>query len=741
MKSLLFLIIPFFLCAQNNLPPHIMDSGFIDQKKEKEPISRYKSDSKALDLLKKVNKNFKKNTPKNQNSYRFKAYSKFFVDFDQDSIQAYQAYIKSMSDSLSLLPSMSSSSTRKKSWRFGDFGYKKTLTQSKIFLWERVLEYKFSKRYGENVDILDNRISGLKQPIYDAMVLQSNIEQIPDEIKKENWILYRYFLIDSIQYQGRDTYVIGFRKKSTPPSHEGPYNGYLYIDQKSYAVAKIENKNNDKGDIENISIWQPIHNSWFLERKYMKVRVGSIGFGKVKKKKKKFGKYLYMENVYFDFEIPSDDLSRKDFKGYNYHVKNTSGSQLYLYRRGNFDTRDAATYCKMDSLAKTKKVEFTLNFLAGIPRGDFRLGPVNLPLDKFFDINRYENLRLGMGVKFNEDLSAYISPDAYIAYGVRDGRWKHRIGIDVRTTLKKDDFFRLEYTDDIAASGKFNQNLWVGKMKIMNAGAGIQNLNYYRYYGFKLSYLNSPINSLTYRVETANYKEYALFDYAYKGIGKTFNNLFSMLSLKYSPNSKYIMTPSGKDMVEQGYPEMYFNWEKGWADFKYYRFDVLALYQLKSLWGQTGLRLYGGYVKGSFPVWKSFESGGLAPEGKNSFMSRFNLTTYLGFATMPSGVYYQDKFGAFYLSHRLPWHFKSFGQNTSSFDMVYKGMIGEFKNPDFHAIKFESLKKLYQEVGIEWNNFLSSQFNLGVFYRVGPYNTPHFKDNFAVQLKLKILGF
>lgn len=122
-------------------------------------------------------------------------------------------------------------------------------------------------------------------------------------------------------------------------------------------------------------------------------------------------------------------------------------------------------------------------------------------------------------------------------------------------------------------------------------------------------------------------------------------------------------------------------------------------------------------------------------------MSRFNLTTYLGFATMPSGKYYQDKFGAFYISHRIPWHFKSFGQNTSSFDLVYKGIIGDFKNPEFHQIKFETLNKLYQEVGVEWNNFLSTQFNLGFFYRVGHYQTNNFTDNFAIQLKLKILGF
>ncbi|STD03753.1 Uncharacterised protein [Chryseobacterium carnipullorum] len=53
----------------------------------------------------------------------------------------------------------------------------------------------------------------------------------------------------------------------------------------------------------------------------------------------------------------------------------------------------------------------------------------------------------------------------------------------------------------------------------------------------------------------------------------------------------------------------------------------------------------------------------------------------------------------------------------------------------------ENWDHLYQEVGLEWNNFLSTYFNLGLFYRVGYYTTPNFKQNFAIQFKLKVLEF
>ena len=108
---------------------------------------------------------------------------------------------------------------------------------------------------------------------------------------------------------------------------------------------------------------------------------------------------------------------------------------------------------------------------------------------------------------------------------------------------------------------------------------------------------------------------------------------------------------------------------------------------------------------------------------------------------MTSGKYFNDKFAGYYFTHRIPWYFKSIGKNTSSFDIVYKGIIGNMKNPEYHQFDYSPLNHLYQEIGLENNNFLSTKFNLGLFYRVGYYNTSKFADNFAIQLKLKVLGF
>lgn len=202
------------------------------------------------------------------------------------------------------------------------------------------------------------------------------------------------------------------------------------------------------------------------------------------------------------------------------------------------------------------------------------------------------------------------------------------------------------------------------------------------------------------------------------------------------------MTPSGKFTYEQNFPEFYLNFEQGLktlgGDLNYSKFDVLAQHNFKTKAGVTGIRVYGGLVSGETPIWHHFTMNGLG-NGKNSF--NFNLTSFLGFATMESGKYYNDKFVGYYLTHRIPWYFKTFGRNTSSFDLVYRGISGDMKNPEVHHFEFQKLNHLYQEIGLESNNFLGTPFNLGFFYRVGHYSTPSFKENFAIQLKLNFLGF
>lgn len=709
-----------------------------------------KSDPQALRILDEVNVRYKENSPQSLDSYSYRSYDKISFDIDEDSLSTYQNYVNKRSDSLKKLQKKELSKEKKKD-SIETKNVVDLVKNSKLFLWERVQEHLFSQKYGEKINILDNRVSGLNQPIYEMMTLRSNRLKIPKEISKENRDLYRFFLTDSIEIDGRENYVIRFRQIDYKEAKmKRKFNGYIYVDKQTYGLKKIVSDSKVKSDGSITSIWVPFENKWFLEKENLKLRAGYIAFDENKKendkdqKKKKFGNYIYVNSDYFDFKAPND-AKAKEFNGYTIDVEKTDGTSLSKYRTVPLTEREKETYVKIDSVGKKYNIDQKVGLFTNLLKGRLRLGKFDVDVPKLIGYNQYEGIRVGFGVKLNEKFNPYISPDGYIAYGFKDHAWKYGLGVDVKTTLEKNSFFRAEYHNDVTDAGRFNENQWNFKMKLMNSGVNLHNDNFYHFEGFKVSYENDITNGITLNVSVKKDKEEANFPYSFRNLGNKFDNFSTLVTLKYSPNSKNIMTPSGKYTYDQSFPEIYLNYEQGFktlgGDIQYSRFDALFVDTFKSKLGVTGVRLFGGLATGDTPIWHQFQMNGLGPKEITGLFSHFNLTSYLGFATMEGGKYYSDKFVGYYFTHRIPWYFKSFGKNISSFDVVYRGTIGNMKNPEYQQFNFKPLDHLYQEIGLEWNNFFATQFNLGVFYRVGYYQTAVFKENFAIQLKLKALGF
>lgn len=116
-------------------------------------VIKDQSDPRALEILKKVNQQFNENSPKTLDSYSYKSYEKISLDIDEDSIIQYRQFFEN------------AELFRKKREKdsLNNVTARKIFSKSKLFLWERAQEFLYSKEYGEKINILDNRISGLKQ--------------------------------------------------------------------------------------------------------------------------------------------------------------------------------------------------------------------------------------------------------------------------------------------------------------------------------------------------------------------------------------------------------------------------------------------------------------------------------------------------------------------------------------------------------------------------------------------------
>ena len=109
-----------------------------------------KSDDRALKILDEVNKREKENSPKSLESYDFKAYSKYSIDVDKDTIDIYKNFISARKDSLSKVEKKDLKMKPKeiKDSLMGEELIEAT-QQSQMFLWEKAAEHKFSKKFGE----------------------------------------------------------------------------------------------------------------------------------------------------------------------------------------------------------------------------------------------------------------------------------------------------------------------------------------------------------------------------------------------------------------------------------------------------------------------------------------------------------------------------------------------------------------------------------------------------------------
>ncbi|WP_426277103.1 DUF5686 family protein [Chryseobacterium sp. S-02] len=715
-----------------------------------------KSDPKALRILDEVNKRAKENSPKSLDSYNFKSYSKFSIDVDKDSIDTYKNFLAVRKDSLSKVD--------KKDFKQKEKDKKDSLTaedfisateESQMFLWEKATEYKYSKSFGEKTNIIDNRMSGFKSPIYEALAINiSNLNRTPRQLRPENRKLFNFYLSDTLQLDGRKTYVIKF-KEITDKKKQNPrkFNGKIYVDSETYALKKFESVNKKQNEGNIVSVWKPINGKWFLDSEDIRLKMGDQSFDTSKKdslkpgekpkyNKKKFGNYLYVKNRFFDFDI-NGELKASEFKGYSLEMKNSDGSLLEKYRTDSLTARESATYTKIDSFVQKNDFEKKLNMLTQLMRGNIRYKMIDFDITKLFSYDKYQGIRLGAGVKLNEQFNKTFSPDAYFGYGFKDHTWKYGLGLDVKLSDKRTSVFRVDYVDDVFAAGRFSNNMWDMMMKVSDMNLDLHNGTFYKNQKWGASFLYDISNSLSVKVAMNKEKQKALFDYQYKNLGNSFDNTSATVSLKFAPNDKNIMTPSGKYTYEKSYPQIFINYEKGFealgGDLDYNRLDALIIHQFRSKLGYTNVKLFGGISSGNAPIWKNFEIAGQNDANVDHWYSNISTPSNLGFATMPSGTFFADKFAAFKISHSLPFRFKTFGSRYSSIDIEYQAAIGNLKNRGDHQFQFQVLDHYYQEAGFMWNRFLGRKFGVGFSYRLGYYQTSQFKDNFGIKIRLSIL--
>lgn len=701
----------------------------------------FSNDSIARNYVKKVIRHQSKNSLKKADSYFFQSYTKFWSTVEQDSLR------------LILNPKDKKDSSIN-NWR-------KFLNESHIFLSERAMDHKYSRRFGTKNIIKSSRISGLKTPIYELDAMQPvliNLDQskfdfffrgIENPISSDGLNYYRYKIIEEFQLNGRTTTIVGFTPRQLLNKRQ--LRGEFWIDEKTKALVKIIAENTDDQFYADFDAeWQLINNHWFPAYQIYRMESGYLNMDGIKiesnEEVKEDEKLWIFHQVNFKNIQTPVQYKSNEFAGYSteaaFDTNTIEKTEKVLKEyRGEFSAKDNMTYVKMDSISEKYNIEGKMKLMRIIQKGGkVDIGKVDLDLTKVLSYNNFEGLRLGAALNTNEKLSSNYSINAYTAYGFKDETIKFGFGGDYFVNKAYSGRIFGNYMQDVNASGHIPMLLQSNFTRFVNGTLkNLYNDQYYSYKKYSAGYEQDIFRNVTFNVSMNYEKQKNEFVYQYENNNGWLDFYSTQVAVRWAPKDEYLRTPYGKVTVKQG--QSVFNilankyWKLGNSDFDAIRLNVTYSDIFETRLGKSKLNVSTGAVFGEMALMNLFEGMGNA-KNKPVFQN-FGVATANNFETMLPGEFYSDRYISFQIKHIFAG--VRIGQNVILPQFVYRGILGTMSHKQNHNLfDFKTPNHYFHETGLEVNNIFLRNFGLGVYYRLGAYSHSKFEDNLHVKLTFNL---
>ncbi|MDG4951020.1 DUF5686 family protein [Weeksellaceae bacterium KMM 9724] len=703
------------------------------------------NDDKSLKLIKKVIENQKRNNPKSLGNFKYKSYTKLWADGQGDSI----AYIPN--------PKTSQDSAQNQA--------KKLLENSMLFLSERAISHYYDKRMGIKNKVEAARISGLNTPLYELIALQPiSTEFNEDEFnfffrKFTNPLslaglkAYNYIITDSIQQEGRNLVEVSFNTKK---KEKKSLQGYALIDLESFALSKFYAENKTKaGSYTYIEmIYEPYKNVWIPSRQVFKIDADNLSYYVKKDSINEKGEkveynlnktarsWLNSHTTFSDFEAPVE-LDSKVFKGYESEVNKKAftefNEKIDSFRESTLNERELNTYVKIDSIGKAQNVDRNIQLLRVITQQAWlNFGNFDVYLLDLLQFNDYEDYRVGLNLRTSHKFSQKFGLNARTFYGTTDKVVKYGLGAWLKVNPNNDAEVYVDYSDDIASAARFSHP----NLNLLNAiNERTEKSSDYLFIdkiNAQVGYRQDFFRNLKLDLSLNMAKERSLFEYTYKDNSedKTYKSNTLRAAFRFAPREESIQTPMGKFAIKGGLPTYYLKVEKGLnlldGETDFTRLEFSTNQKLDIFKTSTLVNLRMGKVFGEVPIWHYF--GGLGRgRDKEQFWQRARMGGSQIFETMAQGEFISDQYVFGSIKQRV-LNLKLVKDKNIPIHMLYKAGYGSLDKKENHTgLIYNEMDQVYQEVGLEINNLVMKVFGLGLYYRLGAYNTGEFKNDFSVK--------
>ena len=693
----------------------------------------------ALKIIRKVIANRDINNPLKKGGFKYISYNKSIVDSESRQLEA---------DSLRNIY-LSESDAEKANLKKDSLNdYEKTLIKEgnfNIMLLESVTERKFLPPNLSEERVIGNRVSGFKNAYFAMLATEiqpfgfyENTIDLLDlhllnPIAKGSLKRYDYFLEDEIVRDNDTIYNISFQPKKN--ANIDGLKGFLNINSNGYAIQTVVAEPADELMIflKITQNYQKVNGNWFPEQLNFEMKFSEDIYiiGKT-----------YLQDIEF-----LDNLRPRDFSEVQLKFEKTATEQdedfWNKYRKDSLTQTDITTYKVVDSIGRKMKLDKLVKVGTSIANGFIPLGKFNIPLNRFFDYNRFEGFRLGAGIETSEKLFSNLILGGYTAYGFKDENFKFGGKVRYNFNDTKEFFAQFNYKNDVREIGTStleNSKLDLNRYRDFIAF----NMDIIEQFQFKIG--RRDFKNLTWDVGLRTEWVRPQYNYIFADDNNfitNYRNTAAVLNLRYAHRERIVETPNSRVSLGTDYPIFNARFVQGFdsflnGDYSYQKLEA-SLYQSfysKNL-GKTRYHLQAGYIDGNLPL-------GLLFTGEGSNDEDIPVVMYDTFQTMLPYEFLSDQYVNLFLTHDLgSLIFKS--KNFQPGLILHQNVgWGDLANPTSHGFNFKVKNQFFIESGIEITEILKMNyldiakigFGIGGFYRYGFYRFEDNSDNFVLKFNV-----
>ncbi len=269
----------------------------------------------------------------------------------------------------------------------------------------------------------------LKANFYNNYINAFKID-IPTPLNSMGYLYYNYYLIDSLNIEGRKTYKIRFhpKKLNSSPSFDGEMN----IDAIDFAIKSINVKLDKEANVnwvKDLVISEENHkindSTWFYKNQNMYVDM-SVSYGDSSKLASVIGKRTIH---YYNSTI--NKLGEKDIdtRGFSTLMDDKAEFRDSSYWNANrpfkLSKKEREIYHMVDSFKSAPIYQDVYSTILTLATGYYERGKISFgPYSSLYSRNNLEGARFQLGVRSTKAFSRKYRLMGYIAYGIIDKHFK-----------------------------------------------------------------------------------------------------------------------------------------------------------------------------------------------------------------------------------------------------------------------------------------------------------------------------